>query len=233
MEDKNELSDIVLEKTDNKTLKTKRVLIIIAILIIIFLAVILSMKLINKPTQNSEPKLILPPQPTTSIKKAKKDEQLFKQVPIIKEKTDKKDSFENMVKSLKEKEIQKTNKNNLKQPIAKKEVPKVVKTPKVIHTVVNPIVKAKAKKVIRTTSNRATSGVYIQVGATSKYSPDKKYLKKITDKKYTYKLLPMVIKGKKITKILIGPFKTNKAAKANMSDVKKSINKNAFLYRVR
>ncbi len=233
MEDKNELSDIVLEKTDNKTLKTKRVLIIIAILIIIFLAVILSMKLINKPTQNSEPKLILPPQPTTSIKKAKKDEQLFKQVPIIKEKTDKKDSFENMVKSLKEKEIQKTNKNNLKQPIAKKEVPKVVKTPKVIQTVVNPIVKAKAKKVIRTTSNRATSGVYIQVGATSKYSPDKKYLKKITDKKYTYKLLPMVIKGKKITKILIGPFKTNKAAKANMSDVKKSINKNAFLYRVR
>ncbi len=233
MENKNELSDIVLEKTDNKTLKTKRVLIIIAILIIIFLAVILSMKLINKPTQNSEPKLILPPQPTTSIKKAKKDEQLFKQVPIIKEKTNKKDSFENMVKSLKEKEIQKTNKNNLAQSTTKNEAPKVVEAPKVIQTVVNPIVKAKAKKVIRTTSNRATSGVYIQVGATSKYSPDKKYLKKITDKKYTYKLLPMVIKGKKITKILIGPFKTNKAAKANMSDVKKSINKNAFLYRVR
>ncbi len=233
MEDKNELSDIVLEKTGNKTLKAKRVLIIIAILVIIFLAVILSMKLVNKPTQNSEPKLILPPQPTTSAQKVKKDEQLFKQVPIIEENTNKKDSFENMVKSLKEKEIQKTNENNLAQPKIKKVVSKAVEAPKVIQTVVKPIVKKKIIKVIKITSNKAPSGVYIQVGATSKYSPDKKYLKKIKDKRYTYKLLPVMIKGKKITKILIGPFKTNKAAKANINDVKKSINKNAFLYRVK
>jgi len=233
MEDRNELSDIVLEKTGNKTLKAKRVLIIIAILIIIFLGVILSMKLINKPTQNSQPKLILPPEPTTSVQKVKKDEQLFKQVPIIKEDTSKKDSFENMVKSLKEKEIQKTNENNLAQPETKKEVFKAIKVPKVIQNVVKPIVKAKAKIATKIASNKATSGVYIQVGATSRYSPDKRYLKKITDKKYSYRLLPVAIKGKKITKILIGPFKTSKIARANMSDVKKSINKNAFLYRVK
>jgi DedD protein len=233
MEDKNELSDIVLEKTGNKTIKAKRILIIIAILVIIFLAVILSMKLINKPTQNTQPKLILPPEPTTSVQKVKKDEQLFKQVPIIEENNSKKDSFENMVKSLKEKEIKKTNEINAKQPVIKKEVAKPVKTTKVIQTVVKPIAKTATKKIAKVVSSKATSGIYIQVGATSKYSPDKKFLKTITNKKYTYRLLPAVVKGKKLTKILVGPFKTTKLAKASMDDVKKSINKNAFIYRVR
>jgi len=231
MEDKNELSDIVLEKTGNKTLKAKRILIIIAILIIIFLAVILSMKIINKPVANTKPKLILPPEPTTSVQKVKKDEQLFKQVPIIEENNTKKDSFENMVKSLKEKEIKKERTAQVSEN--KKQTAQTIVVPKVIQTVVKPIKKAVKKKAANIVSKKATVGIYVQVGATSKYSPDKKFLKSISNKKYNYRLLPIVINGKKITKILIGPFKTNKLAKANLNKIRSSINKNAFIYRVK
>jgi DedD protein len=233
MEDKNELSDIVLEKTGNKTLKAKRILIIIAILIIIFLAVILSMKLINRPNQNTQPKLILPPEPTTSVQKIKKDEQLFKQVPIIEENSTKQDSFENMVKSLKEKEIKKARITQAPEPKTQKQTVQTIVAPKVIQTVVKPIRKTAKKKVANIVSKKATTGVYVQVGATSKYSPDKKFLKSISDKKYNYRLLPIVINGKKITKILIGPFKTNKLARENLGKIKSSINKNAFIYRVK
>jgi len=233
MENKNELSDIVLEKTGNKTLKAKRILIIIAILIIIFLAVILSMKLINKPTQNNEPKLILPPEPTTSVQKVKKDEQLFKQVPIIEENNTKQDSFENMVKSLKEKEIKKTKAIQTAEAQTKKQTVQVTTAPKVIQSVVKPIKKVAKKKIANTISHKAKTGIYVQVGATSKYSPDKKFLKSINSKKYEYRLLRIVINGKKITKILIGPFKTNKATRVNLLKIKSSINKNAFIYRVR
>ncbi len=231
MEDKNELSDIVLEKGTNKTLKAKRILIIIAILIIIFLAVILSMKFINKPQNTQQPKLILPPEPTSTVQKITKDEQLFKQVPIIEENNTKKDSFENMVKSLKEKEIQKTKTAEVK---AKQEIKKAtVTTTKVIQPVVKPLVKVAKKDTKKIVSREATNGIYVQVGATSKYTPDKKYLKKIIDKKYNYRLLAITIKGKKVTKILIGPFKNRKIAKENMVNIKKDINKNAFIYKVR
>ncbi len=230
MEDKNELSDIVLEKGSSKALKAKRILIIIAILIIVFLVVILSMKFINKPQSKQQPQLILPPEPTSSVQKVKKDEQLFKQVPIIEDNNTKKDSFENMVKSLKAKEIAKT-KVIEQQKIQEKKV--VPTTPKVVQNVVKPLVKTTKKEPKKVITKKAGTGVYVQVGATSKYSPDKKYLKKITDKKYQYRLLPVVIKGKKVTKILIGPFKNSKIAKENMAKIKKDINKNAFIYRVR
>ncbi|MCF6173067.1 MAG: SPOR domain-containing protein [Campylobacteraceae bacterium] len=231
MEDKNELSDIVLEKGTNKTLKAKRILIIIAILIIVFLTVILSMKFINKTSTSQQPKLVLPPQPTSTVQKDTKDEQLFKQVPIIEEKTTKKDSFENMVKSLKEKEIKKT---KVLETQTKQETKKTITVaPKIVQNIVKPLVKTTRKAIKKVVHKGITKGIYVQVGATSKYTPDKKYLKKITDKKYNYSLLPTTIKGKKITKILIGPFRSSKIAKDNIVNIKKDINKNAFIYRVR
>ena len=54
-------------------------------------------------------KLILPPEPTTQDVPVSKDDQLFKQVPIIEE-NPKKESFEEMIKTLKEKEGQKQEK---------------------------------------------------------------------------------------------------------------------------
>ncbi len=237
MEDKNELSDIVLEKDGDKILKTKRVLIIIAILIIIFLGVLLSMKLLNKPMHNDVSALILPPEPTSSMEKSVKDQELFKQVPIIEQNNTKKDNFENMVKNLKEKELAtaKTNEKNVTTE-ASKQAKKVATVKTIVEPVVKPIkstIKKMSKKIPTKNLSKATKGIYIQVGATSKYTPNKKFLKLISDKKYSYKLLSISINGKKVTKILIGPFKDSKDAKNNINSIRKSINKNAFIYRVK
>ena len=233
MEDNNKLSDIVLEKDDGKILKTKRVLIIVAILIILFLVVILSMKLFNSPSNNKTTNLVLPPEPISSMQKTKKDEELFKQVPIIEENKTKKDNFENIVKNLKAKETriaQKETQNSSKvktktsmQPVVKEIVKSKKKT----------LEKRKEKKVKQKVKTTASKGIYIQIGATTKHSPNKNFLKKIANQKLKYKLLPVVVKGKKVMKILVGPFETRAIAKQNLPKVKKYLNKNAFIYSVR
>jgi len=229
MENKNELSDIVLEKDTGKILKTKRVLIIISIFIILFLVVILSMKLFNNPANNKTPNLILPPEPTSSVEKTQKDEELFKQVPINEENNTKKDNFENIVKNLKEKETK------IKQ-IETQKVQKnqEVKKETTVQPVVKAIVKPKiAKTKVKTKNLLANKGVYIQVGATSKQSPNKDFLKKISAHKLNYRLLPIKIKNKKITKILIGPFKDRTTAKQNLVKIRENFNKNSFIYTIK
>ena len=238
MEDKNELSDIVLEKNDNKSMKAKRILIIVALLIVVFLVVLVVMRVVNKPSErNNTTKLILPPNPTEKVAEVKKEDDLFKQVPIIQEE-DKKESFEEMVRSLKEKEIQKQ--ENLKPKI--KEVKKVIETIKtkeklqsikVIKTT-KPVIHLKKSKSVKKSNNHlAISGVYVQVGATSRLTPDKKFLAKLASNKYDYRLLPINVKGTKVTKILIGPYTNGTEARRVLANIKSSINKNAFIYRVK
>jgi len=237
MEDKNELSDIVLEKNDNKSMKAKRILIIVALLIVLFLIVLVVMKVVNKPTEkNNHTKLILPPNPTEKVIERKKEDDLFKQVPITEEQ-DKKESFEQMVKSLKAKEIQKskeiTSQEEVKQVVQikkPKEKIKVIVTPKKTKTVTKPI---ESTKKITKNNRSATKGTYVQVGATSRLTPDKKFLAKLSSKGYEYRLLLIDIKGTKVTKILIGPYQTTAEAKSKLRDIKDSINKDAFIYRVK
>lgn len=242
MEDRNELSDIILEKEDNKTLKMKRILIIAALLILIFLVALVVMKVVNKPArENQNTKLILPPGPNIEQTVTKQEDNLFKQVPI--EEEIKQESFEDMVKSLKEKEIKKQ--EEITKPIMeedKKVIEPVVtqETPQVTVKAITPVKVTQApKEVIATKTtqpegdNIATIGVYLQVGATSKLTPDKKFLAKIAEKNYEYRLLPIDVKGQKVTKILIGPYPNTTAAKNVLTDVKASINKDAFIYRVK
>lgn len=237
MEDKNELSDIVLEKDDNKSIKAKRILIIVALLIVVFLVVLVVMRVVNKPDQkqNNGAKLILPPNPTQKVVEPKKEDELFKQVPIVEEE-DKKESFEEMVKSLKEKEIQKQEDLQPKIEEAKKviEAVKTQEKPKAT-TPTKKIIKPVAKPVQtkKRANDLATTGVYVQVGATSRLTPDKKFLAKLASKKYEYRLLPIDVKGTKVTKILIGPYANSSAAKTVLGDIKSSINKDAFIYRVK
>lgn len=232
MEEKNELSDIILEKDDNKSMKVKRILIIVALMILVFLVVLVVMKVVNKPDPRTETtKLILPPQPTSQQVEPKKEDDLFKQVPIVEEEN-KKESFEEMVKSLKEKEIQKQTKiepkieevkKKVENPI-KKEVKKVIPatTPKAVTT---PIEKA--------TTTEATNGIYVQVGATSRLTPSKKFLAQLAKNNYEYRLLPIDVNGKKVTKILVGPYTSAPEARNALANIKTNINKDAFIYRVK
>lgn len=236
MEDKNELSDIVLEKDDNKILKTKRILVIAALAIVVFLLVLVVMKVINKPEQNNQnAKLVLPPEPIAKEVATNKDDQLFKQVPIIEEENDKKESFEDMVKSLKEKEIKKQEEV---QPVIEKaqevvqEISPVIPEKKV-EQIKEPLKKPATTPSVKTDIANATTGVYIQVGATSKATPDKKFLTMLSTKNYEYRLLPISVNGKQVTKILVGPYTNTADAKNVLADIKASINKDAFIYRVK
>ena len=244
MEEKHELSDIILEKNDNKSMKNKRILIIAALLIVLFLIVLVIMRAANKPVdQNNDTKLIIPTNPVEKSIETDKEDDLFQQVPIV-EDEEKKESFEAMVKNLKEKEMKK---QDVEQATTEVKETQTVVTPKVEKVMEKEVVqkvkvsKPKTVKVVpkkpkqakKVSSKKATSGVYIQVGATSRLTPDKKFLAKLASKKYEYRLLPVNVKGTKVTKILVGPYSNASAARAVLVDVKSSINKDAFIYRVK
>ena len=240
MENRNELSDIVLEKGDTKTLKMKRILILVAFLILVFLVALASMKVANKDESKDTSKLILPPEPTQETQ-IPKDDQLFKQVPIIEE-NPKKESFEDMIKTLKEKEAQKQEEakgteakpkesaTTSATPPVKETLPKVKEETKKEATKTQPLLRS--TEISDTPSGSANAGIYVQVGAVAT-TPDAKQLSDIKSKGFEYKLYPTVVNGNKVTKILIGPYAKSSDAESALVLIRSSVNKNAFIYRVK
>ena len=229
MEEKNELSDIVLDnQSSNNSNKIKKILLLSIILLLIFILAIAGVKFFNKPkVKKNNFNIVLPPEPTT--KNVTKKEELFKQVPIIEENSSApKNNFYAMVEKLKNKE-----QNKEKSTVTNKQKnDKALKTPTTTpkqKDIKSALMKVKKhKKIVKKISSK--SNVYIQVGVTFKTRPDKKYLRKITKAGYSYKLYNLKITGRKATKILIGPYKNKKIARSNLSKVKKEINKAAFIY---
>ena len=255
MENRNELSDIVLEKGDNKTLKMKRILILVAFLILVFLIALASMKMANKDQGKDASKLILPPEPTQETQ-IPKDDQLFKQVPIIEE-NPKKESFEDMIKTLKEKETQKQEESKATEP--KKEIvtpvqPATTTTPKqTTGSAAAPVTKATEPKkevakpqpqqMLRSTEvspaeTHSTSGgsvapgIYVQVGAVAT-APEARQLSEIKSKGFDCKQYSTVVNGNKVVKLLIGPYATSAEAESALAQIRATLNKNAFIYRVK
>ncbi len=103
--------------------------------------------------------------------------------------------------------------NKVDKKIEKKAETKIEKTDK----------KAEVAK-----SEPAAKGSYVQVFVTSKFNPNAEYMKKIAAKGYSYK----TIKVGELTKILVGPFDEKTLQKA-VSDIRKDINKDAFIFRAK
>lgn len=92
---------------------------------------------------------------------------------------------------------------------------------------------AKAEKVEKKAEAPAKAesvakGSYVQVFATSKFNPNADYMKKIAAKGYSYK----TIKAGELTKILVGPFDEKGLQKA-VNDIRKDVNKDAFIFRAK
>ena len=92
---------------------------------------------------------------------------------------------------------------------------------------------AKAEKVEKKAETPAKAesvakGSYVQVFATSKFNPNADYMKKIAAKGYSYK----AIKAGELTKILVGPFDEKGLQKA-VNDIRKDVNKDAFVFRAK
>jgi len=247
MENRNELSDIVLERGDNKTQKMKRILILVAFLILVFLIALASMKLMNKDQSKDTSKLILPPEPTQETQ-IPKDDQLFKQVPIIEE-NPKKENFEDMIKTLKDKETQKqenakaadVQSNNANDTATVTQSTPEPATSNATSSTTKPKVETKkdvAKPMMKSTpetsthGSNASAGIYVQVGAVTT-TPRASDLSHIKDKGFEYKLYSTVVNGSNVTKILIGPYAKSSEAQEALVSIRSSINKNAFIYRVK
>jgi len=233
---RNELSDIVLEKGDHKTVKVKRILLLAAFLIFVFLVALASMKMMNKDNGKDTSKLILPPEPTQETQ-LPKDDQLFKQVPIIEE-NPKKESFEDMIKTLKEKEVAKQEEAKGKESVATKaDTTKAVDTKaKEATPPVTPKKEiAKPTTPVATTpvqTGSAGAGIYVQVGAVAT-APEQRVLNDIKSKGFEYKIYPTVVNGNNVNKILIGPYANSADAENALANIRSSINKNAFIYRIK
>jgi len=89
----------------------------------------------------------------------------------------------------------------------------------------------KSKQVVQTKA--AESGrYYIQVGSFAKYAPSEAFLKKISDGGYTYTFHKVSQNGKTITKVLVGPFRTQSAAREALPVIKKRVISTAFLTKI-
>jgi len=71
------------------------------------------------------------------------------------------------------------------------------------------------------------------VGANIKSEPDKKFLKRVEDAGYDYKLQHLNKDGNEIIRTLVGPFGTKTEAKNSLEGVQKSLNQNAFVLEIR
>ncbi len=230
MEEKNELSDILLDKNKNNASKKKKILLLVIALILLFLLVLIGMKIFNKSeTKTNKLNMVLPPEPTTVNTKQKDD--LFKQVPIVEENTSKENNFNAMVEKLKKKE----QKENINTQVAKKNLQPTEenKTIEPIETKILKTTKKIAKKNSKTKQEFFKNNIYIQVGVNYRFKPNKKYLLKIKKLGYHYRLYNTKIGGKKVVKTLIGPYKNRTEAKKALIKIKKNINKAAFMYIIR
>ena len=218
MEEKNELNDIILNK-GSTTNSNKKLILGVATLGIVLIIVVMLMNSLNSNGTDNLPQAALPPEPETQTIAANDNEPLFEEVEVIEEDpiVDDKDLTQIAQK--------------LKQESLDEEEVVVVQAPVVIK---KPVVKAKPKKQVKKQMakpvQKATSGVkyYIQVGSFSKYEPNKKFLKSISNLGYNYEYYKMG----KLNKVLVGPFKTSTEAKNARRTLRAKIEPGAFLVKL-
>ena len=220
MNDKNELSDIVLNKNGSSS-SNKKIILAVATLGIILIIVVMLMNSLSSQSTNNLPQAVLPPEPKaqTLTNETGNDEPLFQDVEVIQDNTSPDEELDKIAKKLKQESTEEV---------------KVITAPKKVTPKTN-IKKVKSvKKSAAVTAPQATSSVkyYIQVGSFSKYKPNKKFLKSITNLGYKYKYHKVKVNSKFLNKVLIGPFKTQKEANDAKRVIRAKIEPGAFLVKL-
>lgn len=217
MEEKNELNDIILNKGSSSG-NNKKVILAVATLGVILIIVVMLMNTLTSSGTDNLPQAVLPPEPKIISNPAADEEPLFEEVEVVQEDSADSDNLDNIAQKLKEESLAEV--EVIEEPIAPKPVKKVVAKKTAVK-------KASPKAV-------ADSGVayYIQVGSFSKYEPNKKFLKSITDRGYTYKYHKVQRNGKTLNKVLIGPFESEKEAKNARINIRSNIEAGAFLIKL-
>jgi len=236
MEEKNQLNDIILNRSSGNG-GMKKIMLAVASLAILLIIVVVIMSSLNSDGTANLPQPIEPPK-NVQAKAAIDEDPLFEPIPID-EGSAQEESLENVAKKIKE-QSQKEESELITGPdeVLVEEPAEVVVPAKyekpvkqeIEKTVQKPVVKKPVKQTIKKTPAKpAVKGnYYVQVGSFGRFSPDKKFLKKITGNGYTYTLH----KVGSMTKVLIGPYTTDKAARKDLSDIRAKIEHGAFLSRI-
>jgi len=217
MNDKNELNDIILNKGGSAN-SNKKIILAVATLGVILIIVVMLMNSLSSSGTDNLPQAALPPEPKAQVVAEDIDEPLFEEVEVIEEESNSDANLDQIAQKLKEESIQ-----------AKEEV--IVVAPK-------PVKKVTPKKVIpkKVTPpvNKSMSGItyYIQVGSFSKYEPNKKFLKSITNLGFDYMFHNVTRNSKTLNKVLVGPFGTSKAAKDARRVLRAKVEPGAFLVKL-
>ena len=225
MEEKNELGDIILNK-GNKEGGSKKVILAAATLGIILIVVVLLMNTLSSESQNNLPQTALPPKPAQENAQAnvQNEEPLFEDVEVIDEKGDSEDEkLEKIAKELKEQSV--TEEPEVEEVASSKS--------QVQHPQPKPAaVKKTAPAKTAPKKSVAKGHYYVQVGSFSKYRPNKKFLSSIKREGYNYIFHKATVHGRSVTKVLVGPFRSEREARNALKKIRKRIEKGAFLTKI-
>ncbi len=222
MDEKNELSDIVLNKGGSSN-SNKKIILAIATLGVVLIVVVMLMNSINSKGTGNLPQAVLPPEPKAQVasENALDKEPLFENVPVVQENKQEDTNLDHIAKKLKQ-ESAATQVENIEEPV--KTTPTVQKQQRVVKAKVLP------KKVKKTHEKVAIlkHAYFVQVGSFSRYKPNKKFLSSITKLGYKYSYH----KVKNINKVLVGPFKTRKEANKAKAILRSKVVRGAFLVKL-
>ncbi|MDX9813078.1 MAG: SPOR domain-containing protein [Sulfurimonas sp.] len=217
-EETNELSDIKLQR-DNPSSGNKKILLSVATLGAILLITIIIINSISSKKTDNLPKRVPPLEPTKELSQAP-TEPLFEDVEVEEDSSTKSISLDEIAKKLKEKSAKAEEQIEESKPEAVVEKP-VQEAPKV-----------EAKKPTPPQPKAETSGsYYVQIGSFERVKPAQRILDATTKLGYSYSFYEVELNGKKINKVLVGPFNSQKEAKDALPSIKNSVEKNAFLFK--
>ena len=235
MEEKNELNDIILNR-NNGNAGMKKVMLAVAALAVLLIIVVVIMSSLNSGGTANLPQAIEPPK-NIQANPIIDDDPLFEPM-AIEESTTQEDSLDNVAKKIKEQsENEEISSDFIEGPdeIIEEEPVEVVIPAKYEKPVKQEPKKIIPKKVVKkptvkkvVTKPTVKGNYYVQVGSFGRFAPDKKFLQKITTNGYTYTLH----KANGLTKVLVGPYRTDKEARKNLRVIRSKIEPGAFLSRI-
>ena len=227
MDEKNKLNDIILT-SDSMGSNSKKVILAVATLGVILIIVVILMNSLtsndqNLPQATQTQTTTLPTAPKANEELA--EEPLFEDVKVEKEQPASNEDLDRIAQKLKEE----TKEVETIEPLPQQHIVRskpIIKQPKEVHKV-----KPEPKPVVKKVQSH-TKQHFVQVGSFSHYKPNKKFLKSITDSGFHYTFRAVVVNGKKVNKVLVGPFKTRKDAKDALKTIRRNVIKGAFLVEI-
>jgi len=218
MNETNELNDIILNK-GGSTNNNKKIILAVATLGVILIIVVMLMNSLTSSGTDNLPQAVLPPKAKAQTNQQAQDEPLFEEVEVVEETTQNNNNLDAIAKKLKEE--------------SQAEVAAIKPKPAVVKPKPKPKPTVKAKVVETPKAQTATTGsYYIQVGSFSKYEPNKKFLKSISDLGFSFKYHKVTKNSKTLNKVLVGPFETSTKAKDARRVLRAKVEPGAFLIKL-